>query len=167
MIDQGVSIARAVYADNSVNTEGWALYAEAEMQPYEPLEGQLFALQWRLVRAARAFLDPMVNLGHITPERAASVLRDDVVLSKATVKEEIDRYTFWWPGQAPSYYYGYMRLMQLRAQTELALGDRFDRRKFNDFVLDQGLLPPALMQKAVETEFIPQQKAATQAAAAR
>jgi uncharacterized protein DUF885 len=167
MIEQGVSIARAVYADNSVNSEGWALYAEAEMQPYEPLEGQLFALQWRLVRAARAFLDPMVNLGRITPERAAGVLRDDAVLSKATVKQEIDRYTFWWPGQAPSYYYGYMRLMQLRAQTELALGDRFDRRKFNDFVLDQGLLPPALMQKAVETEFIPREKGVGQAVAAR
>ena len=53
MVEQGVSIARAIYAENSVNTEGWALYAEAEMQPYEPLEGQMFALQHRLMRAAR------------------------------------------------------------------------------------------------------------------
>ena len=45
--------------------------------------------------------------------------------------------------------------MQLRAQTELVLGPRFDRKKFNDFVLGQGLLPPDLMRKAVETEFIP------------
>ena len=156
MVEQGMSIARAVYARNSVNTEGWALYAEAEMQPYEPLEGQMFALQHRLMRAARAFLDPMVNLGLTTPERAAAVLRDDVVLSRAMVKQEVDRYTFDSPGQATAYYYGYMRLMQLRAQTELALGPRFDRKKFNDFVLGQGMLPPDLMQKAVETGFIPE-----------
>ena len=155
MVERGVSIARAIYADNSVNTEGWALYAEAEMQPYEPLDGQLFALQHRLMRAARAFLDPMINLGLITPERAAALLSDEVVLSRAMVKQEVDRYTFWDPGQATSYYYGYMRLMQLRSQTELALGPRFDRQKFNDFVLSQGLLPPNLMQKAVEMDFIP------------
>ncbi len=155
MIEQGVSIARAVYAENSANTEGWALYAEAEMQPYEPMEGQFFALQHRLMRAARAYLDPMLNLGLTTPEKAAAVLRDDVVLSQAMVKQEVDRYTFWAPGQATSYYYGYLRLMQLRAQTELALGQKFDRQKFNDFLLSQGLLPPDLLQKAVETEFIP------------
>ena len=158
MVEQGVSIARAVYAQNSVNLEGWALYAEAELQPYEPLEGQMFALQWRLVRAARAFLDPMLNLGLTTPERAAAVLLDDTVVSKAQAKQEIDRYTFWDPGQAASYYYGYLRLMQLRTQAELALGARFDRMKFNDFVLSQGTLPPALLQKAVETEFIPRER---------
>ena len=159
MVEQGVSLARAFYAINSVNLEGWALYAEAELQPYEPPEGQLFALQWRLVRAARAFLDPMLNLGLVTPERAAAVLRDDVALSQATVKQEVDRYTFLDPGQAASYYYGYMRLMRLRAQAELALGARFERQRFNDFVLSQGVLPPALLQKAVETEFIPRGRA--------
>lgn len=154
MVEQGVSIARAVYAWNSVNVEGWALYAEAEMQPYEPLDGQMFALQHRLLRAARAFLDPMVNLGLTTPERAAAVLSDEVVLSPAMVKQEVDRYTFIAPGQATAYYYGYMRLMQLRGEIELTLGSRFNRQKFNDFVVSQGLLPPNLMQKAVETDFI-------------
>ncbi len=164
MVEHGVSIARAFYAQNSVNLEGWAVYAEAELQPYEPLEGQMFALQWRMARAARAFLDPMLNLGLTTPERAAAVLRDDVVLSKAMVKQEVDRYTFWAPGQATSYYYGYQRLMQLRAQTELALGRQFDRRKFNDFVLSQGVLPPALLKKAVEAEFIPGERSAATSA---
>lgn len=47
-----------LFAFNSVNVEGWGLYAEAEMKPFEPLDGQLIALQHRLLRAARAFLDP-------------------------------------------------------------------------------------------------------------
>jgi uncharacterized protein (DUF885 family) len=52
MIETGVSTARAIFAFNSVNVEGWALYAEKVMQPYEPLDGQLIAPA-RLQRAAR------------------------------------------------------------------------------------------------------------------
>ena len=63
LVEKGVSLARAVFAFNSVNVEGWALYAEAEMKPYMPLDGQLIALQHRLMRAARAFLDPELQLG--------------------------------------------------------------------------------------------------------
>ena len=36
MVENGVSLARALFAFNSVNVEGWALYAEAETQPYLP-----------------------------------------------------------------------------------------------------------------------------------
>jgi uncharacterized protein (DUF885 family) len=128
------------------------------MKPYEPLDGQLFALQARLQRAARAILDPMVNLGRITAERAKEVLTDEVVLSPAYARQEIDRYTFRAPGQATSYFYGYTKLMELRGDTEIKLGKKFDRQAFNDFVIGQGLLPPALLREAVETEFIPSQK---------
>ena len=100
MLENGVSIARAVFAFNSANVEGWALYAEAEMKPYLPLEGQLASLQHRMLRAARAFLDPMVNLGQITPEDARRVLMEDVVMSEGMAKQEVDRYTFRAPGQA-------------------------------------------------------------------
>ena len=157
MVERGVSLARSLFAFNSVNVEGWALYAEAEMKPYEPLEGQLFALQARLQRAARAILDPMVNLGRLSPERAKEVLTDEVVLSPAYARQEIDRYTFRSPGQATAYFYGYTRLMELRAETEIKLGKKFDRQAFNDFVIGQGLLPPALLREAVETTFVPSQ----------
>lgn len=155
MVERGVSLARTVFAFNSVNVEGWALYAEAEAKPYEPLEGQLFALQARLQRAARAILDPMLNLGQISKERAHQVLTDEVGLSNAMATQEVDRYTFRAPGQATSYFYGYTRLMELRAKTEITLGGKFDRMAFNDFVIGQGLLPPDLLEKAVEQEFIP------------
>src|SRR5690606_201809 len=74
MVERGIPLARSLYAFNSVNVEGWALYAEAEMVPYEPLEGQLIALQFRLMRAARAMLDPMLNLGLIDREAAGRIL---------------------------------------------------------------------------------------------
>lgn len=154
MLERGVSLARSIFAFTSVNVEGWALYAEAEMMPHEPIEGQLVALQHRLMRAARAMLDPMLNLGLIEPEAARAVLREEVVLSPAMVRQELDRYTFRAPGQAGSYFYGYARLQELRVETELALGKHFDRMAFNDFVLAQGLVPPALLARAVREELI-------------
>ncbi|PPU78429.1 MULTISPECIES: DUF885 domain-containing protein [Xanthomonas] len=158
MVERGVSLARSLFAFNSVNVEGWALYAEAEMVPYEPLDGQLIALQFRLLRAARAMLDPMLNLGLIDRERARQVLEDDVGLSPAMTRQELDRYSVRAPGQAGSYFYGYTRILELRMRTELALGKQFDRLAFNNFLLDQGLLPPDQLAKAVETQFVPAQQ---------
>ena len=154
MIEAGVSTARAVFAMNSVNVEGWGLYSEAEMQPYEPLDGQLFALQARALRAARAFLDPMVNLGQVTPEQVQSFLAQEVCQSEGMAKQEMQRYVFRSPGQATSYFYGYQRMMETRAAAEVALRDRFDRQAFNDFVLAQGVLPPRLLREAVDRDFI-------------
>jgi len=155
MMDHGVSIARAVFAFNSVNVEGWALYSEAEMKPYFPLDGQLVGLQNRLMRAARAFLDPMVNLGMITPQQVKQFLMDEVVLSEGLAKEETDRYTFRAPGQATSYFVGYQAMMETRQRAELALGTKFNKQRFHDFVIAQGLLPPDLLQKAVLEQFVP------------
>lgn len=159
MVERGVSQVRTLYAFNSVNVEGWALYAEAEMVPYEPADGQLIALQLRMLRAARAMLDPMLNLGLIDRPAAERVLREEVMLSAPFARQELDRYTLNAPGQAGSYFYGYSRILQLRADTELALGADFDRLAFNNFLLDQGLLPPDLLAKAVREEFVPAQKA--------
>ena len=155
VVERGVSLARALFAFNSVNVEGWGLYAEAEMIPYEPLEGQLIALQNRLMRNARAFLDPGLQLGTVTRDEAYRVLREDVCLSDAMATQEVERYLFMAPGQATSYFVGYSRLLEIRQDAQRALGPRFDRKRFNDFVLAQGLVPPSLLRKAVTEEFVP------------
>ncbi len=161
MIENGTSIARAVFAFNSANVEGWALYAEAVMKQYLPLEGQIGSLQMRLMRCARAFLDPMVNLGLMEPAAAQAFLMKEVVLSEPMAKQEVDRYSFRMPGQATSYFYGYQQHLALRARTEIALGDRFDQHSYHDFVISQGLLPPDLLAEAVTSQYIPARKAGT------
>jgi uncharacterized protein (DUF885 family) len=158
MLEHGVSLARALYAFNSTNVEGWGLYSEWMMQPYEPVDGQLLTLQLRLLRDARAFLDPELQSGKMTPEGADKVLENDVVLSHAFATEEVERFTYRSPGQANSYFYGYTKLLQLRKDTEAALGAKFDQKKFHDFLLAQGLLPPELMRQAVMEDFVPSQK---------
>jgi hypothetical protein len=152
MVEGGVSLARAAFAFNSTNVEGWGLYAESLMIPWFPPEGQLFSLQLRLLRAARAFLDPMVNLGRMTPDEAKAFLMREVALSEPFAQQEADRYAFRMPGQAVSYFYGYTRLRELRLKAEIALGPRFEQRKFHDFVIAQGLLPPKLLERALMQE---------------
>jgi len=164
MIEGGVSVARALFAFNSANVEGWALYSEAIMKPYLPPEAQLAVLEARLQRSARAFLDPMLNLGMLKPEDAKHFLMEVVVLSEPLAKEEIDRYTFTAPGQATSYFFGYSKLQALRAKTELTLGQKFRPQSYHDFIVAQGLLPPELLEKAVMEGYVkPLQSAAAQA----
>jgi uncharacterized protein (DUF885 family) len=157
MLEHGVSLARVRYAFNSTNVEGWGLYSEYLIRPHMPLEGQLVSLDYRLMRAARAFLDPELQSGKIQPEEAFRVLEQDVVQSHAFAQEEVERYTYRAPGQANSYFYGYTKLIALRKETEATLGPKFNQKKFHDFILAEGLLPPDLMRKAVLEDFVKQQ----------
>ena len=154
VVELGVSTARALFAINSANAEGWGLYTEAIMKPYMPLEGQLISLQMRLLRAARAFLDPGLQSGEVTREEALRILQEEVVFSEAMALQEVQRYIFDQPGQATSYFFGYSRLMELRADVERILGDDFNARKFHDFILAQGILPLSLIRQAVMDEFL-------------
>jgi uncharacterized protein (DUF885 family) len=158
MLEHGVSLARVRYAFNSTNVEGWGLYSEYLIKPYMPLEGQLVSLDYRLLRAARAFLDPELQAGRISPTDAYRVLEQEVVSSHAFAQEEVERYTYRAPGQANSYFYGYTKLIELREETEKELGRKFNQKRFHDFILAQGLLPPDLMRNATMEEFVPAQK---------
>jgi uncharacterized protein (DUF885 family) len=162
MLEHGTSLARVRYAFNSTNVEGWGLYSEYLIEPYMPAEGQLISLDLRLQRAARAFLDPELQAGKIQPEDAYRVMEHDVVLSHAFAQEEVERFTYRMPGQANSYFYGYTKLIALRKDAEAALGPKFDQKKFHDFILAQGLLPPDLMRDAVMNSFVPDQQAGAQ-----
>jgi uncharacterized protein (DUF885 family) len=159
MVERGVSLARAMFAFNSTNVEGWGLYSEWFMLPYMPDDGKLISLQLRLLRAARAFLDPELQEGKVTPKQAMKILENDVVVSEAFATEEVDRFTFGMPGQAGSYFDGFTRLLAIRTDAEKALGAKFNVLRFHDFILSQGLLPPNLLRKAVMEDFIARERA--------
>jgi len=151
--DKGVSDARSKFGYNPANHEGWALYAEAITLPFMPIEGQFISLQFQLLRAARAFLEPELHLGKISIAQALRVLTEDAGYSTFFAQQEIDRYTVKLPGHAPSYFYGYQRLMQLRKEVEQQLGQKFDQQKFHDFILAQGFMPQRLLRQAVLEQF--------------
>ncbi len=161
IVEQGVSDARVTFAFNSTNVEGWGLYAEWLMEPHVPADGRLICLQHRLLRAARAFLDIELQTGKITPEQALATLKNDVVMSNPMANQEVERYTFWAPGQANAYFYGYTRLRALRGEVEKAMGSRFRPKAYHDFILAQGLLPPHLLRKAALENFVGQTAASS------
>lgn len=160
MVEEGVSQARVLYAFNSTNVEGWGLYSEYITRPFFPVEGQLISLDYRLLRAARAFLDPELQSGKITQEQALDLLMTDVVQSHAFALQEVQRYSLNSPGQANSYFYGFTKMIALRADAEKALGNKFNAQRFHDFILSQGILPPALIREAVMTTFVTEEKKA-------
>jgi uncharacterized protein (DUF885 family) len=67
VLENGVSSARVALHPSTVS-EGWAAYAEDMVRPYMPPDGQIVSLQLQLLRAARAFLEPELQSGKITPE---------------------------------------------------------------------------------------------------
>ena len=133
-----------------MNTTG----TSEELLATHHLGGPSDALRERVMRAARLFLDPMVNTGQLTHAQARDFLMNELAMSKAMASSEADRYTFNAPGQATSYYYGYTALMSLRTEVEIVLGADFNQREFHDFILRQGLLPPNLLREAVLDEFV-------------
>jgi uncharacterized protein (DUF885 family) len=51
--------------------------------------------------------------------------------------------------------------MQMKAETEMALGKKFNRQRYHDFILAQGLLPPAVIGRVVREQFVEAERTRT------
>lgn len=150
-LDRGVSTIRANYAFNSVNVEGWALYAEWLMESSMSLDEKMGLMMARMMRNARMFLDPEIQMGLISPKNAKRVITEEVAMSPEWADLELQRYMYKSPGQAPSYYYGYMKLREIRDETMKRMGSDFRERCFHDAILNEGLLPLEILAEKIRT----------------
>ncbi len=124
-------------------TEGWALYAETlgnEMGLYDTPEKRMGRLSYDMWRACRLVVDTGIHSKGWTKEQAVAFMLDNTALSAANIDAEVNRYISW-PGQALGYKLGELKILELRAKAEKALGTRFDLPAFNDAVLEQGSVP--------------------------
>ncbi len=140
MIENPPSIIRARYAFNSVNVEGWALYAEDLVYPYLTTEEQFAALQSRLWRQARYFLDPMVQLGKGGISDVLKVFTKRLGVSQTMATLEFQRYAFRSPGQATAYFHGYRKILDIKQKLSSEFGN-MNMKCFNDTLISFGLLP--------------------------
>lgn len=138
--------------DINAFVEGWALYSEhlgVEMgmyrNPYEDF-GRLSLEMWR---ACRLVIDTGMHTMGWSREQAVACLRDNTGLSDRAIQNEVDRY-IGWPGQALGYKIGEIRIRQLRAKAEAALGPKFDLRDFHDEILKNGPLPLDILSQEVD-----------------
>ncbi|MXP42585.1 DUF885 family protein [Altererythrobacter soli] len=157
----GVPTFRTQYGYGAY-AEGWGLYAEKlakEMpntytDPYSDF-GRLSSELWRAIRLV---VDTGVHAKGWNEDQAIQYFSENSPMPLETIRSEVRRYIVW-PGQATSYKVGMIRIQQLRAEAESALGDRFDIRAFHDVVLGGGSLPLSLLERRVR-DWIAQQKAA-------
>ncbi|MEZ5544812.1 MAG: DUF885 family protein [Lysobacteraceae bacterium] len=139
--------------------EGWALYCEKlgkEMGIYETPYEDFGRLTYEMWRAARLVIDTGLHHYGWSREAALAYLRDNTALSEHEITTEVDRYISW-PGQALSYKLGEIRIVELRAEAEKALGETFDIRAFHDALLKEGSVPLSVLEMQVG-KFIQEQK---------
>lgn len=144
-------LLRRNFGGTTAFVEGWGLYAERlakemglyEGDPYGDL-GRLRADMWRAVRLVA---DSGLHAKGWSREQAIDYMIDVGGIDPNTSEQEVERYASI-PGQALGYKIGMLKLLELRARAEGALGDRFDIRAFHDAVLlDAGLPLPVLEER--------------------
>ncbi len=132
--------------------EGWGLYSEfvgEEMGIYDTPEKMMGRLSYEMWRACRLVVDTGMHTKGWTKEQAITFMTENTALSTANIEAEVNRYISW-PGQALGYKIGEIKIRELRARVEAALGPRFDVRKFHDAVLLQGAVPLDVLERQVD-----------------
>ncbi len=132
--------------------EGWGLYSEYlgnEMGIYKTPYQRFGFLSYQMWRACRLVVDTGIHHLGWTRQRAIDFLTSNAALSDREIANEIDRYISW-PGQALSYELGYLKILELRAKAEKALGARFDIRHFHDTVLSTGSVPLPVLEQRID-----------------
>ncbi len=128
--------------------EGWAHYAEAlpkEIGFYSDLYSEFGRLSGGAWRAARLVVDTGIHQMRWTREQAIQFMRENTGASEHNIVSEVDRYIAW-PGQALAYKIGQLKISEIRARAERALGKRFDVRSFHDEVLSGGAVPLDILE---------------------
>ena len=140
--------------------EGWGLYSERlgkEAGFYQNPYSDFGRLGYEMWRAVRLVVDTGIHAFGWSRQQAIDYLAQHTALTQKSVENQIDRYISW-PGQALSYKMGEIKIRELRARAEKALGANFDIRSFHDTVIGQGSLPMAVLEDVIN-DWIEAQKA--------
>lgn len=132
--------------------EGWGLYAEylgLEAGIYEDPYSNFGRLTYEIWRACRLVVDTGVHALGWTRQQVLDYLTENTALSLHEVTTETDRYISW-PGQALAYKMGELKIRELRARAEEALGADFDVRRFHDAVLANGSVPLDILEELID-----------------
>ncbi|MBB5685982.1 DUF885 domain-containing protein [Sphingobium boeckii] len=132
--------------------EGWALYAERlghEMGVYRDAYEKFGSLSTEMWRACRLVVDTGIHVMGWRYEQARACFTENSALADINIDTELARY-IGAPGGAVAYKVGELKIVELRARAEKALGAQFDIRRFHDLILAQGQLPMNLLEARID-----------------
>ena len=138
------------FGGTTAYSEGWGLYSEMlgqEMGLYDDPWQWIGRLSAEIWRAARLVIDTGLHAKGWTREQSIAYFLDNVPQSEVVAVQEVERYIAI-PAQALSYKIGELKLRELRARAEKALGAKFDLRAFHDEVLAHGSVPLSVLESA-------------------
>jgi uncharacterized protein (DUF885 family) len=148
------------YSYISTFGEGWGLYSEwlgLEAGFYTDPYSNFGRLTYAMWRACRLVVDTGLHTKGWTRQQAIDFLSQNTALSVHECTTETDRYISW-PGQALSYKMGELKIRELRAKAEKALGAKFDKRRFHDAVIGNGSVPMPVLEQVIDGFIAAEQK---------
>ncbi|HYW14908.1 MAG TPA: DUF885 domain-containing protein [Allosphingosinicella sp.] len=140
------------FGGNTAYVEGWGLYAETlgrELGVYTDPYQYFGYLDSQLFRAIRLVVDTGIHSKGWTRDGTIQYILDNSSRGRSNATAETERYIAI-PGQALAYKIGQLKISELRARSEKALGPRFDISEFHAQVLMTGALPLAVLEKKID-----------------
>ena len=141
------------YAGYTAFIEGWGLYSESlgdEMGLYDDPYSKFGQLTYEMWRACRLVIDTGIHYHGWSRQKSIDFMANNSAKSILDITNEVDRYIAW-PGQALAYKIGELKIKELRAKAEAAMGDDFDIRDFHDVVLSSGAVTLDVLETNVNT----------------
>ena len=139
------------YVSFTAYTEGWGLYTEElgkDMGFYQDPYSDFGRLAMELWRACRLVVDTGIHAKKWSREKAIDYLVENTPNPEADAVKAIERYIAM-PGQATAYMIGKLKIMELRANAQEMLGDKFDYRGFHDEILKDGPVPMTILEEKI------------------
>ncbi|MDH7444213.1 DUF885 domain-containing protein [Aquimarina sp. 2201CG14-23] len=131
--------------------EGWGLYNEflpKEIGLYNNPYSDFGRLAMELWRACRLVVDTGIHAKKWTREEGIKYYTDNTPNAESDAVKMVERHIVM-PSQATAYKIGMNKILELRENARLKLGDTFDIREFHDVVLTNGAVPLTILEELV------------------
>lgn len=129
--------------------EGWARYAEGMAEEAGIYDTPDAAIMRRIWPARGMVVDPGLHAFHWTREQAVQYLVSTGWYTPESADDTVDRIAAM-PAQLTAYDSGGLEIRALREEARRRLGDRFDLKRFNTVVLEEGVVPLGELRRHVE-----------------
>ena len=138
-------------------TEGWGEYSASlgrEMGMYEDPYDRAGRLMMDSLLSVRLVVDTGMNALGWSREKAMQYMRDNTFQSETEIATESLRYSVDIPAQALGYKLGSLKMLELRANAQKALGSSFDIRQFHEWMIAGGSMPLTVLERHINEQMM-------------